>query len=127
LREHDWSTELFDEVSRALGDAPFNCSSQGHAPDRVLQCTLTGQPKAMEFLTGRLLSTIAPALRFDREDRFNLRLEGVMDQAIWRRVNIGPLSAMGDDHQPWLWKRYSRYQVEKHDSERQERGRDKES
>lgn len=127
VREADWSTEPCDRLDRVLQEGPFPCQSTSRSPERIFRCTLTGQPKAMEFLTARLLSAVAPALGLEEEDRFSLGLEGVIDQAIWRRVNIGPLRSMGDQDQPWLWQRYSQYQMRKYNSERQEQGRDEES
>jgi hypothetical protein len=123
FRESEWSARELETVGEQLKKAPFVSSQQlrGDAPDRVLECSMTGPPVTMEFLTGELIARIAPALSFNDEESFTLRLDGPMDYSIWRRVNVGPLQRMGGEDQHWIMKRFARRQLKKHEAERRKR------
>jgi hypothetical protein len=125
LSEQVWGTPLFEAVDRILRSTHPSAVILGGSPsDRVLRCSLTGQPISMEFLVHDLLVGIAPAMGISEDHSLSLRLDGGMNSAIWRRVNALPLQSMTAREQPWLWRVFGRYQLKRHAKERQKLSKD---
>lgn len=120
LSEEQWPTAQFEAAAKAVEDAPFVSTAQveGPSPARVLLCSLTGRPPAIGFLTGELITLMAATLGLDPDERVDLVLKGPTNYAIWRRVNLSKLQQMAGDRQPWLLRKFARYQLRKYDKEK---------
>ena len=120
LEEAGWSTKSFDAAANLLKNSPFAASFhiEGLAPTRRLHCSVVGQSRAVGFVTGELVTRLRVALDLQTEDRFELLLHGGTDQAIWRRINVSALQVMAGADQPWLFRKFARYQLRKHEDEK---------
>lgn len=123
LAEREWSPQVFEVARGVLEQASFveRCEITGDRPDRSLVCSMTGTPASMTFFADHLMAVIAPVLGFDQGDRFTLRVDGAVDNAIWRRLNVQGFQDMAsDEDQPWIMRRFARWQLRKHNDERRD-------
>jgi len=120
LSERDWPGQDFEGIAGTLRAAAFVARTEveGVAPTRVLRCTLTGRPISMPTLSGELIARIVPALEFREDDLFTLRLAGVENYAIWRRMNAGSFHEMASNSPSWLTRAFGKYQLKKLDSDK---------